>query len=576
MRRMQRRTLAMPLVMLICAAALGAFGAPPAAAWTIQPSGTSASINCVTFADPLHGWAGTSTGDVLRTTDGGQEWVAVSLPIAETHAVADLTSLDGLHVWAIGTRHYGNGNSDGFMARSSDGGVTWSVSDYQASGSPGGIALCDLLNGWVVSSYGFCYETTDGGMTWTSSGGGYGNGDIVVLPDGTAIVVGDLLELVPTGWPDEYMYEEWENDIAAAWRFGAAQPWQTAGVQRGPRLFAVEEVSGELWAAGGALLALAGGYGGPEYGWEVTATASVMHSTDNGQTWSVAASSESSGSVGGEPWHTSLVPETRALSGISFADSAHGWAVGYLENLGSGLVTTDGGATWTEFDPGGAPALNAVCALRSGDVWVVGPGGLILHDQVAVPPDTTTPITRLVSPLAAGWQGPPGVTLRFRASDESGVAETQYRIDGGAWTTGAAVTLRTRGLRPAKRCRRLTMDSRVFAVEYRSIDNAGNTEAPQSCEVKLDGRGPVTIDDAPVAPQKVAVVVHLTATDADSGVAQTWCRLDGGALTKGVSVSVAAPKNGSNDGTHTIAYYSVDNVGLVEPLRTCTVVIAVK
>jgi hypothetical protein len=71
--------------------------------------------------------------------------------------------------------------------------------------------------------------------------------------------------------------------------------------------------------------------------------------------------------------------------------------------------------------------------------------------------------------------------------------------------------------------------------------------------------------------QNAPVTVHLTASDAGSGVAHTYYTLDGGSQTEGTSVTVAAPADGSNDGAHTITYWSVDNAGNVEAPHTCTV-----
>src|SRR4029079_12284084 len=41
----------------------------------------------------------------------------------------------------------------------------------------------------------------------------------------------------------------------------------------------------------------------------------------------------------------------------------------------------------------------------------------------------------------------------------------------------------------------------------------------------------------------------------------------------GTSVLVPAPSDGSNDGSHTIAYFSVDNAGNIETVKSATVLI---
>ena len=70
---------------------------------------------------------------------------------------------------------------------------------------------------------------------------------------------------------------------------------------------------------------------------------------------------------------------------------------------------------------------------------------------------------------------------------------------------------------------------------------------------------------------RTAVVVHLVATDPVSGVAYTLFKVDDGAWTKGTRIDVPAPKNHSNDGTHIITFYSVDNAQNAEPEKSVTV-----
>lgn len=65
--------------------------------------------------------------------------------------------------------------------------------------------------------------------------------------------------------------------------------------------------------------------------------------------------------------------------------------------------------------------------------------------------------------------------------------------------------------------------------------------------------------------------VKLTATDDASGVAATVFRVDGGDWRFGDEIQVRAPKDHSNDGKHTIEFYSVDNALNSETPQTVTV-----
>ena len=91
-----------------------------------------------------------------------------------------------------------------------------------------------------------------------------------------------------------------------------------------------------------------------------------------------------------------------------------------------------------------------------------------------------------------------------------------------------------------------------------------------------DTTAPTTTDDAPADWQNDPVTVHLTATDNAGGwgVAHTYYKLDGaGTFSEGAQVDVLAPLDHSNDGAHTIKYYSVDKAGNTEGTETCTVMI---
>ena len=151
--------------------------------------------------------------------------------------------------------------------------------------------------------------------------------------------------------------------------------------------------------------------------------------------------------------------------------------------------------------------------VRAGDA--AGNWGPPVHKKIMI--DATPPVTTDDAP--ATWSKIP-VTVHFTSTDGSGsgVDDTQYRLDGGAWTSGTQVTVSSEG---------------VHTLLYRSTDVAGAVEASKSCTVRIDTTAPVTTDDAAATWSKTAVTVHFAASDAGSGVAGTQYQLDGGAWTSG-------------------------------------------
>ena len=91
----------------------------------------------------------------------------------------------------------------------------------------------------------------------------------------------------------------------------------------------------------------------------------------------------------------------------------------------------------------------------------------------------------------------------------------------------------------------------------------------ESIDVQSDSGTPTTTDNAPGACQGSDVTVTLTPADGQSGVAATYFTTDGStpttASTQGTSVTVTA------SGTTTVKYFSVDNVGNSEGVKTASV-----
>jgi C1A family cysteine protease len=111
---------------------------------------------------------------------------------------------------------------------------------------------------------------------------------------------------------------------------------------------------------------------------------------------------------------------------------------------------------------------------------------------VAAAPDTTAPATTTDGIPASGWSKS-AVTVSLSAGDGSGsgVAYTEYSLDGGAYTRSTTVAVSLTG---------------AHTLTFRSADNAGNVEAVQTKTIGIDPDGPWT-----VAYNKVTVKKGKTA-----------------------------------------------------------------
>ncbi|MCX6134759.1 MAG: YCF48-related protein [Ignavibacteriales bacterium] len=148
------------------------------ASWAVQDSSfQNVYPQSVFFVDPQHGWVASSAsspdtaGRIYRTVNGGATWVPVDLPnIARPN---DIYFTDTLTGFAVG--QYGG------VVKSTDGGITWREV-YRASYSANGtssmteplrrVVFADKNNGWAVggiSGVETKIRTTDGGVTWQIS-----------------------------------------------------------------------------------------------------------------------------------------------------------------------------------------------------------------------------------------------------------------------------------------------------------------------------------------------------------------------------------------------------------------------
>jgi hypothetical protein len=127
--------------------------------------------------------------------------------------------------------------------------------------------------------------------------------------------------------------------------------------------------------------------------------------------------------------------------------------------------------------------------------------------------DGNPPTTTVINPIspASGWFVTSGIPVAFDATDaESGIAATYYQIDGGdEQTYGEPFTA--------------DLSTGSHTITYWSVDLAGNVEAEQTTDVKVDTVPPTITGSRNPAPNahgwnNTSVDVTFVCSDADSGL----------------------------------------------------------
>jgi C1A family cysteine protease/photosystem II stability/assembly factor-like uncharacterized protein len=378
-----------------------------------------------------------------------------------------VTFVDGLHGWAVGW--------GGTIVATSNGGASWAAQTSGTTEDLRGVAFADASSGWTVGRAGKLLRTTNGGATWVpkSSGTTWTLDDVDCVGATTAWAVG-LDGAFKT------------TDGGLTWKH------QTTGL------------AGVGWLCGVDFVS-------PSYGWTVGWSGEIYRTRDGGASWAKQSSGVTvdleavcfldsqrgwavgeAGTVltttdGGASWVRVGVPTGNDLNDVVFVGAEIGWIVG---DAGTVMGTTDGGVTWILQSVPASPWLRSAAFADESNGWAVGLGGDIL--RLAPGAGDVTPPHTTVTGASDRWLRSP-LTLTFAATDPSGIARTEARIDGGDWLTLAGSSLVVEA--PATH-----QADGLHRVDYRSVDNAGNIESYHSTDVRIDTRRPAT-----KAPSKASV-----------------------------------------------------------------------
>ena len=267
--------------------------------WIAQESGVGCRLNSVCFLDPARGWiAGgyydpyvhRSRGVVLTTTDGGATWQLASSALLP--ALRSLRMTSTLEGWAVGDRSEFL-QSSLFLTR--DGGKTWNPVPGIAAGDLAAADLDAAGRGAATDGAGRVFRIERRSIVAAPAAqfGPRRVRHLALSPSGAGVLVGDggLVRLTADG--------------GASWHVPPSDPAEGAGAQCDWRAVAV--LGERLWIVGapGSL---------------------VLYSPDAGRSW--------------ESFPTG---QTLPLADVRFVTPERGFAVGALGTI---LSTADGGRTW--------------------------------------------------------------------------------------------------------------------------------------------------------------------------------------------------------------------------------------
>jgi alpha-tubulin suppressor-like RCC1 family protein len=162
--------------------------------------------------------------------------------------------------------------------------------------------------------------------------------------------------------------------------------------------------------------------------------------------------------------------------------------------------------------------------------------------------DKTAPISS--SNIHNDWYKEDVHVQLYSSDDLSGVDKTIYSIDGLTCIIGNDFIVSKEG---------------IHTINYYSMDKAGNVESSKTVTLKIDKTAPVTLSNVSQGWYKDDAKILLTSSDAITSVAKTFYSVDNGVFTEGNNSII------SDEGIHTIAFYSVDAVGNIENVHYATV-----
>jgi photosystem II stability/assembly factor-like uncharacterized protein len=280
-------------------------------------SGTLSSIN---FADANTGTAVSTNGDILRTTNAGQDWFII---ISVNSSLKDVKYVNATTGFISGT--------GGTILKTTDGGANWFPLVTSLNETLNSISFVNQNIIVVAGNNGSILRSTNEGSNWTLQTSGTSSNLYSISFNGTtgiaAGVMGIMLRSVNGGVSWTSLYESFTDETLNAVYFTN----QSAGIIVGNSGLILKTSNGGIsWnqqVSGTSNNLNDVFFVNADYGIAVGSDGVILKTTDSGISWTQLISGTSS-----------------SLVSVFFVDINNGTAIG---QSGPILRTTDGGTSWT-------------------------------------------------------------------------------------------------------------------------------------------------------------------------------------------------------------------------------------
>ena len=226
-------------------------------------------------------------------------------------------------------------------------------------------------------------------------------------------------------------------------------------------------------------------------------------------------------------------------------------------------------ATWdTTTMANGAHTITAQATDLSSNVGSSAPANVTV-DNGAAPPDTTPPTTSITGP-AVGATVSASITISATASDDVGVTQVQFFVDGVLLSTD------TTGPYSASWNTTSALDG-AHSLAAEASDAAGNSATSAAVNVTVDNTAPAVNITSPAAGATVSATVTITADASDSsGVTQVQFFVDGALLSSDSTAPYSASwdTTATANGTHSLSAQATDGQGNVGASETVNVTVS--